>query len=281
MICSFYHQLRSLPDYVQYLERNKTELLAQRAYEQNLWAGRGEFDLSGYCVGCRKVMPLRVDLNWGDGIKPNWRERLQCTCGLNNRVRAALDFLETLTGNKPEPRIYATEQLTSLYHQLRTRYPHAIGSEFLRDNTACGMTNAAGIRHEDLTRLTFPTASMDMVLSFDVLEHVPDFRTALAEIARVLTPGGYLLASFPFDANQAKTVVRASFNAEGTLVHHLPPEYHGDPVDSSGCLCFQVFGWDVLDEMRAAGFADAYTVFYWSVDRGHLGPNQLLIVGRR
>jgi len=52
-------------------------------------------------------------------------------------------------------------------------------------------------------------------------------------------------------------------------------------VDNSGCLCFQVFGWDILDELRQAGFVDTYTTFYWSVDKGYLGPNQLLITARR
>jgi SAM-dependent methyltransferase len=281
MICSFFHQLRGFAEFQHYQELHQAELLAQRAYEQTVWSGRSDFHLSGYCAGCRKVMPLKVDLHWGDGIKPNWRERLECACGLNNRIRASLDFLDELVGANPEPNIYATEQLTALYRQLRTRYPKVTGSEFLRDRTGSGLTNPAGIRHEDLTRLSFASASVDVVLSFDVLEHVPDYRAALAEIARVLTPNGYLLASFPFDANQPKTVVRASLTNEGKITHHLPPEYHGDPVDSSGCLCFQVFGWDVLEEMKAAGFSDAYTVFYWSVDRGYLGPNQLLIVGRR
>jgi len=84
-----------------------------------------------------------------------------------------------------------------------------------------------------------------------------------------------MLASFPFDTSKAGTEIRALIGADGTIIHHLPPEYHGDPVDNSGCLCYQVFGWAILDELRAAGFVDARTVFYWSPDLGHLGPNQL------
>ncbi len=281
MICSFSHQIRSLEEYVSYRATNKPELEAQRAYENALSAGRGEFNVSGFCVACGKVVPLKVDLQWGDGVRPNWRERLQCACGLNNRIRAALDFLGELVGKTQNPALYATEQVTPLFAQLHSRHLAITGSEYLRDGTQRGVANANGIRHEDITDLTFATGSFDAVLSFDVLEHVPDYRAAFREIARVLKPRGHLLSSFPFDASLAKTLVRASIGADGSVVHHLPPEYHGDPVDNSGCLCFQVFGWDVLDEMQRAGFSEAHTVFYWSLDRGYLGPNQLLIIGQR
>jgi SAM-dependent methyltransferase len=38
-----------------------------------------------------------------------------------------------------------------------------------------------------------PVASFDTVAEFGVIHHVPDWRLALAEIARVLRPGGLLL----------------------------------------------------------------------------------------
>ena len=266
----------------QLVERERAfERAAQRAYEQALFGGRREFTVQGYCAGCRKVTPLKVDLLWGDGVTPNWRERLECPCGLINRTRAALDFLDGMTEGRPDARIYATEQVTALFAHLRAHHPGAVGSEFLRDGTAPGATNGAGLRHEDLTALSFPDASFDVVLSFDVLEHVPMYQQALAEIARVLAPGGRLLASFPFDTSLARTLRRASIRGDGSVEHHLPPEFHGDPVADGGCLCFQVFGWDVLDELRAAGFSGADVAFYWSAERGYLGPNQLLVIASR
>lgn len=44
--------------------------------------------------------------------------------------------------------------------------------------------------------LPFPDASFDVALSFKVLAHVPDIRTALAEMARVVRPGGRVVAEF-------------------------------------------------------------------------------------
>jgi 2-polyprenyl-6-hydroxyphenyl methylase/3-demethylubiquinone-9 3-methyltransferase len=46
-----------------------------------------------------------------------------------------------------------------------------------------------------LERLPFPDAAFDAVVAADVLEHLPDLPAAVAELARVLRPGG----SFLFD----------------------------------------------------------------------------------
>jgi len=45
----------------------------------------------------------------------------------------------------------------------------------------------------DLTRLPFADASFDCVTCGYVLEHLPDPRTGLAELARVMVPGGRML----------------------------------------------------------------------------------------
>lgn len=49
----------------------------------------------------------------------------------------------------------------------------------------------------DATRLPFADASFHHVIASEVLEHVPDDRSALAELARVLRPGGTLAATVP------------------------------------------------------------------------------------
>lgn len=56
---------------------------------------------------------------------------------------------------------------------------------------------AAGIALYDGTHLPFPAASFDVIESIDVVEHAADARTYLAELRRVLAPGGIILLATP------------------------------------------------------------------------------------
>ena len=49
----------------------------------------------------------------------------------------------------------------------------------------------------DLLALPFPDASVDRVMASEVLEHIPDDVTAMAEISRVLKPGGRAVVTVP------------------------------------------------------------------------------------
>jgi len=49
----------------------------------------------------------------------------------------------------------------------------------------------------DLTNLRFCDETFDKVFASEVLEHVPDYRKAVSEMARVLKPGGTLVVTTP------------------------------------------------------------------------------------
>lgn len=53
------------------------------------------------------------------------------------------------------------------------------------------------VRVGDVTRLGLSDASFDAAVAAEVLEHVPDDRAALAELYRVLRPGGALVVTVP------------------------------------------------------------------------------------
>lgn len=50
----------------------------------------------------------------------------------------------------------------------------------------------------DITRLPFGTDTVDLLICYHVLEHVPDDRAAICELARVLAPDGLGLIQVPF-----------------------------------------------------------------------------------
>ena len=56
---------------------------------------------------------------------------------------------------------------------------------------------SAAVARGDLRALPVPDASVDRVIASEVLEHIVDDRTALAEIARVLKPGGRVAVTVP------------------------------------------------------------------------------------
>jgi len=81
-----------------------------------------------------------------------------------------------------------------LLEELRERWPDALLVGV--DLVASGLRNAsrnvpeAELVLADVTRLPFGDATIDAVVSANLLEHVPDDSAALAEIVRVLRPGG-------------------------------------------------------------------------------------------
>ena len=217
-----------------------------------------------------------------EGPKPvNWRETLRCPkTGLASRMRASLHLFEQECRPRKDAAIYLMEHDSPVYRLLRQRWPSLVGSEFLGDAFESGaMVN--GRRHEDATRLSFASDSLDCVLSFDVFEHVPDYRAALAESCRVLRREGCLLLSVPFDIGSQANLVRASHDSAGKLVHHVTPQYHGNPLSKEGILSYYTFGWELLEDARAAGFSDAEAVLFWSEDYGYLGPAQVFFIARK
>jgi SAM-dependent methyltransferase len=110
-----------------------------------------------------------------------------------------------------------------------------------------------GIRVEDVQRLTYADASFDLVTHCDVLEHVPDDARALSELKRVLRPGARMLFTVPLHAG-ARTNERARLR-DGLVEHFDAPSYHHDQMRPEGILAFRDYGLDILDRLRAAGFA--------------------------
>ncbi|MGH8248787.1 MAG: class I SAM-dependent methyltransferase [Gammaproteobacteria bacterium] len=262
----------------------RNEIRSHTDREYTLIDGRRPVNLDGHCGLCNRNVVFTAD--WQHSRKrsdnrqvPNWRERLVCPCGINSRLRASLHFMKANCGLNSTSSVYLTEQATSFFELVKGDAGDTIGSEHLGDKTPLGGNDQHGIRNEDITRLTFDDGQFDIVGSFDVLEHVPDYRTALCEMYRVLRSGGSLVVTAPFRLDLAQTLMRARLRDDGSIEHLHPPEYHGDPQNPHGVLCYYHFGWDILDDMCSAGFAKALCHLYWSWDLGYLGGLGILFHG--
>jgi len=130
-----------------------------------------------------------------------------------------------------------------VYNLLRNRCKGYVASQYF-EGIASGSMHQ-GFRCEDLGRQSFPDGSFDLVISQDVLEHLPDPVSAFREISRTLKPGGAHLFTVPWYRG-TKTRVRARFLENGQVEHLLPPQFHGNPVDPDGSLVVTDWGDDLL-----------------------------------
>ena len=199
----------------------------------------------------------------------NYRETLEAHNCLS-RHRAVLLMLQHLMDAdaippRQQPELYCPESVTGFASLLRQHFPHSMGSEYLPDPAD---PQRQHYPHQDLCALTLGDDCVDVVVCNELFEHLYDLPAALAEIARILRPGGRLVATFPFAYDRYDTIVKARHRpgatpgvaAEAELL--CDPEYHGNPVSAEqGSLVYQIPGWDLLDQARTAGLANP--VIHW------------------
>lgn len=267
--------------------RSRGELEAARraaadavAFEDLLQRGYAHAEswlLPAICQACDRGVALVADKQHGSDGKVNFRERLICPhCQLNTRQRFMAHLVRSTLGGRPGTRVYLHEQITPFFSWAVANLPgEVMGSEYLGHDLVGG-TAIDGIRHEDALALSFGDDSLDVIISQDVLEHVPSIDDAISEAARVLRPGGRFLFSVPFNAQADSTVQRATV-IDGEVVHLMEPHFHGNPVSSEGSLVFYDHGWDLLERLRDAGFADTCLLGTWSALYGYLS-NGLVIL---
>ena len=240
--------------------------------------GASELMIPGFSYPAQKMVDFMIKLAAPieqDQPVPNvnWREALRCPeTRMNARLRASVHAIESCLDLYDDSQFYIAEQVTPLFKYLKSRFDRIIGSEFLGNAVPLGQLNQRGVRNEDLCQLTFENDFLDAVLSFDVMEHVPDYVRAIRESFRVLRPGGRFFWSAPVNLNSLTTAVRAVIE-NGKIKHLLPPQYHGDPISGDGVLCYQIFGWDVLETIREVGFRDVCLMVCHGQQFGYYKPN--------
>jgi ubiquinone/menaquinone biosynthesis C-methylase UbiE len=99
----------------------------------------------------------------------------------------------------------------------------------------------------DVERLEFPHASFDAVLCMGVLEYVPGHAKALAEIGRVLRPGGVAVFSMP-NGISAYHLARSAYVETRSVERRLRGRPAPDPVSYN-----RTIPWRFPRQLAAAG----------------------------
>jgi len=263
---------------------SSAELIESNNLANNILLKSSEkkFTFKGFCAVCNKFEEFIVDDQYSyidskGQWHPNWRERLECPeCHMNNRQRLISTLIDQEIKKYPNKRLYLMEQVTPLYSWLKKSYPEnlIIGSEYLENGVSGEISG--GIRHENVESLSFEDNCFDLIVSNDVMEHVPNPLLGFQECARVLRPGGKFLMTIPFWTHQECSIVRARVSNLG-LEKILPENYHGNPVSDKGSLVFTDFGWDVIASVENAGFGVVNADLYVNVQNGHIGEYQITI----
>jgi glycosyltransferase involved in cell wall biosynthesis/SAM-dependent methyltransferase len=195
------------------------------------WGREGE----SAAPGC--VLPMGVTCNvcgWrgSEFAGPVHVECLPCSrCGAIVRDRFLHEVIRVVHPWRPGHRLVETSP------RLGTEYRQAMGASW--DYLAIDFDRSAhsAAVATDIQAMALAASSVDVFATSHVLEHVPDTAAALAEVYRVLRPGGHLVLLVPIQ--QGRTGVPAE------------PEYHGDRT-----LVYHRFGFDLHDRVVAAGFDD-------------------------
>jgi ubiquinone/menaquinone biosynthesis C-methylase UbiE len=84
----------------------------------------------------------------------------------------------------------------------------AVGIDLSAGMLARARQRGLEVMQASATELPLATGSIDVAYSFKVLAHIPDIRGALREMARVVRPGGWVLAEF-YNARSLRRLVKA------------------------------------------------------------------------
>jgi len=206
--------------------------------------------LSGTCNMCGKDVEFLLH---DCSLRENWT----CpNCRSYNRQRQIALIAEHRISS--DTRVYNTEASRSLHEWLKGITKNYTCSEYFGPEYKSGdLVN--GVLCQDLTNLSFPDNSFDVVISSDVLEHIPDWHLSCREIHRVLVTGCAHIFPVPFHTTRDKN------DNYGIDTIKKPIIYHKDPI-RGGIPVFTIFSIEMLVELEEIGLI---TNIYNVNDRAH------------
>lgn len=164
------------------------------------------------------------------------RDPLQCPfCYSRPRHRVAYMYFQQKTNlfdGTPKRMLHIAPEPS-----LERRFREIPGIDYLSGD----LDSDAAMVQMDITDIRYPDSSFDVIYCSHVLEHVPDDRRAMRELARVLKPGGWAVIAVPIIRDRtledpAITSPEARTKAYGQWDH------------------VRAYGPDFADRLRESGF---------------------------
>jgi SAM-dependent methyltransferase len=189
----------------------------------------------GYCPICMGEARFVADQDW-------LRDHYVCEqCKSIPRQRALVEVLNIFRPNWRSLRIHESSPIMRVFFDQCHNYSYS----FFYEDVPVGCYKD-GNRCENLETLTFSDGSFDIFITQDVLEHVFQPDKALAEITRVLRPGGIHIFTAPKNKHLLKSYRRANI-LDGAVEHLHEPIYHGNPIGDGRSLVTWDYGADFDD----------------------------------
>jgi SAM-dependent methyltransferase len=174
-------------------------------------------------------------------LSDEWHPHIHCPgCGSDIRQRLFFAALQEegpyswqalITGKKILH--FAPEEISRA--RLKSRAAQYVTTDYLRDDCDLQLDMSAMTEVED--------GSVDLLIAFDVLEHVPSYQRALQEVQRVLRAGGFAIFTVPQQDGLPSTREDPTITTPEERTRHYGQWDH-----------LRIFGDDFASLVAAAGF---------------------------
>jgi SAM-dependent methyltransferase len=214
-----------------------------------------------FALSYPKIVQCNI-CGWGGRhfLSDSWHNHINCPrCGSGVRHRLFLAALQNIDELSFDKLIYnntilhfAPEEIIS--STIQGKAAHYVTADYLRQDCdfKVDMSNMPEIKNE----------SFNIVIAFDVLEHVPDYQKALDEVHRVLSPKGFGIFTVPQKDNLMVTY------EDSTVVTPQERTKHFGQYDH-----LRIFGADFARTVEQKGFsvtAVDESMFPEDIKRKHL-----------
>lgn len=229
----------------------------------------------------RVVTNNGLSMSWTRHRQVAWAIIKACDMGFVSgveKVRSLADIVELNASIK----VWNTQSESSV-HDVLSLLPGYVCSEYFPENSFksgdIGLKNGRRVRHEDFMNPSFSPNELDMVISTEVLEHVPFPYLAHRRVFKILKPGGVHIFTVPFSQLPHDTI-HATLDPDGKVNFVGEPLMHGDPIRPEGVPVFTIFGQEMVQKLCDFGF-DMYVFEVHSPAQGILGSGSLVFLARK